>query len=61
MYLDNPTDTRLSLWVFMDMFPAMTINTDTLKISPEILSLIAELDEFKGAWRMQPMMLAAIS
>ena len=35
----------------MGMFPAMTINTDTLKISPEILSLIAELDEFKGAWR----------
>ncbi|MCP4409314.1 MAG: Fic family protein [Gammaproteobacteria bacterium] len=29
----------------------MTINTDTLTITPEILSLIAELDEFKGAWR----------
>lgn len=29
----------------------MRLNTDTLIISPEILSLIAELDEFKGAWR----------
>ncbi|MEO1192929.1 MAG: DUF977 family protein [Pseudomonadota bacterium] len=29
----------------------MTLETDSLKITPEILSLIAELDEFKGAWR----------
>lgn len=29
----------------------MTLNTDTLIITPDILSLIAELDEFKGAWR----------
>ncbi|NQV21078.1 MAG: Fic family protein [Rhodospirillales bacterium] len=29
----------------------MGLNTDTLKITPEILSLIAELDEFKGAWK----------
>jgi Fic family protein len=27
------------------------IQTDGLKITPEILGLIAELDEFKGAWR----------
>jgi Fic family protein len=27
------------------------IKTDTIKISPEILALIAEIDEFKGAWR----------
>src|SRR6201992_2631509 len=27
------------------------IRTDTLQITPEILNLIAELDEFKGAWR----------
>ena len=25
--------------------------TDTLQITPEILTLIAEIDEFKGAWR----------
>jgi Fic family protein len=27
------------------------INTETIVITPEILSLIAEVDEFKGAWR----------
>jgi Fic family protein len=27
------------------------IQTDSLQITPEILGLIAELDEFKGAWR----------
>lgn len=27
------------------------INTDTLTISPELLALVAEVDEFKGAWR----------
>lgn len=27
------------------------MNTGTLKITPEILSLILEIDEFKGAWR----------
>jgi len=27
------------------------IRSDTLRITPEILSLIAEIDEFKGAWR----------
>jgi Fic family protein len=29
----------------------VTIRTDTLRITPEILNLIAELDEFKGAWQ----------
>lgn len=28
-----------------------TLNTDTILITPEILRLIAEIDEFKGAWR----------
>jgi Fic family protein len=27
------------------------IQTDTLEITPEILSMIARIDEFKGAWR----------
>ena len=35
----------------MDIISGMAINTSTLQITPEILSLIAELDEFKGAWR----------
>lgn len=26
-------------------------NIDTIKITPELLALIAEIDEFKGAWR----------
>ncbi|NEV77914.1 Fic family protein [Rhodopseudomonas sp. BR0C11] len=29
----------------------MTLNAATLRITPEVLSLIAEIDEFKGAWR----------
>ena len=32
-------------------FMADTINTKTLVIEPEMLDVIAELDEFKGAWR----------
>ncbi len=27
------------------------IRTDTIQITPEILALVAEIDEFKGAWR----------
>lgn len=29
----------------------LSVNTDTIQITPEILALIAEIDEFKGAWR----------
>jgi Fic family protein len=29
----------------------MALDPSTLRITPEILSLIAEIDEFKGAWR----------
>jgi Fic family protein len=29
----------------------MPLNLATLRITPEVLSLIAEIDEFKGAWR----------
>lgn len=36
------------LWVFMDI--NMGITTDTL-VTLEILSLISEIDEFKGAWK----------
>ncbi len=35
----------------MGNFMGMNFNIDSLTITPEILSLIAELDEFKGAWR----------
>ncbi len=43
----DKSDYILLIWVFMGMH----LNTDTLHISREILSLIAELDEFKGTWR----------
>ncbi|MES9970051.1 MAG: DUF977 family protein [Candidatus Thiodiazotropha sp.] len=35
----------------MGIFMGMSLNSNTLIITREILSLIAELDEFKGAWR----------
>jgi hypothetical protein len=35
----------------MGVFLGVVIQTDCLKITPEILGLIAELDEFEGAWR----------
>ena len=35
----------------MDNHLDMSLNIDSLKITPDILSLIAEVDEFKGAWR----------
>ncbi len=35
----------------MDIYLGMSLNVDSLNITPEILTLIAELDEFKGAWR----------
>ena len=27
------------------------LNTDTIQITSELLTLIAEIEEFKGAWR----------
>jgi len=35
----------------MGVFLGVMIQTDSLKITSEILNLIAEIDEFKGAWR----------
>ena len=35
----------------MGMNMDMPINTASLSITPQMLSLIAEIDEFKGAWR----------
>jgi hypothetical protein len=51
---DTRTDilTRpLPIWIFLDNLLGMGLSTASLVITPEILSLIAELDEFKGAWR----------
>src|SRR5512134_3300437 len=35
----------------MDVVLVEMIRTDTIQITPDILSLIAGIDEFKGAWR----------
>ena len=35
----------------MDTNAGMTLHTESLVITSEILSLVAELDEFKGAWQ----------
>lgn len=35
----------------MGIFMAMPVITTSLNITPEILSLIGDLDEFKGAWK----------
>ena len=46
-----------SVWVgdarngFKWVYYWFMLRTDTLQITPEILSLIARIDEFKGAWR----------
>ena len=39
------------LWVFTGIFMGMPLSAASLQISPEILTLVAEIDEFKGAWR----------
>ncbi len=39
------------LWLDMAGFMAGGINLKTLIVEPAILNLIAEIDEFKGAWR----------
>jgi Fic family protein len=48
----------------MGIYTGMSLNVDTLRITPDILALIAELDEFKGAWRalgtLAPERLAAL-
>ena len=38
-------------WMGMDELMDTAINTSSLKITNEILALIAEIDEFKGTWR----------
>lgn len=30
------------------------IRTDTIQITPELLALLTEIDEFNGAWRAMP-------
>jgi Fic family protein len=37
--------------MYSGIMQTKTILTDSIQITPELLSLISELDEFKGAWR----------
>jgi len=37
--------------VYMEVKDTSMLKTDTIQITPELLALIAEIDEFKGAWR----------
>ena len=41
----------LAIWVHLGVYLGVRIRTDTIRITPEILALIAEIEEFKGAWR----------
>ena len=49
LFLDIRPD--LPFRVFLGINTGMSFKTDSIAITPQILSLIAELDEFKGAWR----------
>ena len=40
-----------SNWMEIDGKMGATINSSTLEVTNEVLSLISEIDEFKGAWR----------
>lgn len=37
--------------MYLGVFSGVPIQTDSLQITQEVLALIAEIDEFKGAWR----------
>ncbi|MBF8271034.1 MAG: Fic family protein [Magnetococcales bacterium] len=41
------------IWVYIWLNKETTmLKTDTIQITPALLALIAEIDEFKGAWRL---------
>lgn len=40
----------LTKWMFLGEFVGM-VTVDTLNITPEMLRLVAQIDEFKGAWK----------
>ena len=53
MELDGQLDVDAAFlnWMELDGEMGAAINTSTLEVTTEILSLISEIDEFKGAWR----------
>jgi Fic family protein len=64
--MDGQMDGAMPSYKWMEMEAKMggNIFTDTLEITPKILKLIAEVDEFKGAWtaigRISPDRLVAL-
>ena len=52
MYRDEQMcgSVSMSKWMELEVKVGVGIRTDTLVITAEILRLIAETDEFKGAW-----------
>ena len=46
----NPVIIRVDNWVQSGIYSGM-LKTDSISITSEMLTLIAEIDEFKGAWR----------
>jgi hypothetical protein len=40
-----------SLWGIMGVYTGMSFKTNSLQIIPDLLTLVAEIDEFKDAWR----------
>lgn len=50
-WMDSRCGRRHINWMEMDATMTPSLKAETLRITPEILSLIAEIDEFKGAWR----------
>jgi Fic family protein len=53
MKMDGQSDDGMAIsnWMKMDETMGATINISTLEVTNEILSLISQIDEFKGAWR----------
>ncbi len=45
--VSSPALTMTSLWINMDVF----MDTPRIEISPELLRIVASIDEFKGTWR----------
>lgn len=39
-------------WLFIAIFMDINMKTHSLSITPDILKIIAEIDEFRGSWKM---------
>ena len=42
---------RVAIPVYSGIYSG-AVNTDSIQITPELLALLSEIDEFKGAWRL---------